>query len=569
MSQIVNETIKSLKKRIIAAIDIAKSEKALPEIDIPEFVIEVPANKNNGDFSTNVAMISAKAFKMAPSKIAELITQNLDLTGSLFDHFEIAGVGFINFFLSDRFYVDILNDVLEKGDNYGHSDFGKNKRVMVEFVSANPTGPMHMGNARGGALGDCLASVLEACGYDVHREFYVNDAGNQIDKFAMSLDIRYQQLFESGFNIALPEDSYHGEDIIDLAREFALINGDKYLNVDEKIRRKTLVNFALPKNIEKMKSDLTKYRIVYDEWFYESSLHKSGEITEVIKILKNRGLTYEADGALWYKAKNRGLEKDEVLVRRNGTFTYFIVDVAYHYNKFVKRKFDLCIDLLGADHHGHVQRMKNIMYDIGIDGSKLDVLLFQLVRLVKDNEVVKMSKRTGRAIQLSDLLDEVPVDAARFIFNMKEANSQMDFDLDMAKKQDSQNPVYYVQYAHARICSILRALKKDGITPRKCTIDELLALTSPEEKELIRYLSNYTNELIEAAKNYDPARITRYVVDLATYFHKFYTVCHVRSDNESLMMARLSLCIAVKTVIKNILTMFKISVPEIMASVDE
>ena len=564
MSEIVIDTINILKDKINDAISKAMSENLLPSGEVVNFVVEVPADKSHGNFSTNVAMVCAKNFRMAPIKIAHIIAEHIDLTDTLVAKAEVAAPGFINFFLSEKFFAEVVKDVLEKGDNYGKSNYGNGKKVMVEFVSANPTGPMHMGNARGGALGDCLASVLETAGFNVYREFYINDAGNQIDKFAMSLDIRYQQIFMGEDYISLPEDSYHGEDILDLAKEFAEKCGGKYISCDEKTRRKVLVDFTLPRNIEKMQNDLKKYRINYDNWFHESDLHKNGEIKNVINLLAEKGLTYESDGALWYKATAVGLEKDEVLIRKNGTPTYFISDIAYHYNKFVKRNFDICIDLWGADHHGHVARVKKTMAVLGIDEKRLDVLLFQLVRLVKDGNVVRMSKRTGKAIQLADLLDEVPIDSARFLFNMREANSQMDFDLDLAKKQDSQNPVYYVQYAHARICSILKNLEKENIKIRNCSPEKLLLLSSGEEKELINHLSKYTSEIIDAAKYYDPAKITRYVIELATLFHKFYNSHRVKNENENLMQARITLCIAVKIVIKNILTMFKINTPESM-----
>ena len=546
---------------------VAKAVKsgALPCVDEPsKFTVEVPADNKNGDFSTNIAMVNAKKFKMAPQQIAKVFCDNLSLEGTFFERVEIAGPGFINFFLAKEFYAAIIGDILALGENYGRSDFGQGKKVMVEFVSANPTGPMHMGNARGGALGDCLAAVLDAAGYDVAREFYINDAGNQIEKFGLSLETRYLQLLEGEEKHPLPEDSYHGEDIKDLASEFILLNGDSYLNVDPAIRQKALIDFALPKNINKMKADLAKYNITFDRWFHESDLHNNGEIRETIELLQARGMTYELDGAVWYKATEFGAEKDEVLVRKNGNPTYFAADIAYHRNKFVKRGFELCIDIWGADHHGHVARMKGSMDAIGLDGSKLDVVLMQLVKLVKDGQIVRMSKRTGKAIQLADLLDEVSVDAARFIFNMREANSQMDFDLDLAVKEDAQNPVYYVQYAHARICSILKALEKENIKPRECSSEELSLLSSGEEKDLIRHLAMYTSEIIEASKSYDPTRITRYVITLATLFHKFYNACRVKCDDESLMFARISLCLCVKTIISNILTMFKISVPESM-----
>ena len=564
MSKIVLQATSELKNAILRAVEKAQAGGDLPQGEMPPFSIEVPADRSHGDWATNAAMVSAKAFHLAPRKIAQLITEHIVLEGTFFDRFEIAGPGFINFFLNQRFYSEVLKDIMRCGASYGRSDYGKKAKIMVEFVSANPTGPMHMGNARGGALGDCLAAVLDAAGYDVWREFYVNDAGNQIEKFGNSLSARYLQIFKGEDAVEFPEDGYQGEDIRDRAAEFAKENGDKYVDTDPAVRQKALVDFALPKNIEKMKSDLKKYGIVYDEWFLESRLHNNGELEETIRILKDKGLTYEKDGALWYRATDFGAEKDEVLVRQNGNPTYFAADIAYHRNKFEKRGFERCIDVWGADHHGHVARMKGAMNAVGLDGGKLDVVLIQLVRLVKGGEVVRMSKRTGKAIQLADLLDEVPVDAARFYFIMREANSQMDFDLDLAVQQDSQNPVYYVQYARARICSIFKALAAEGIFPRDCTDEELALLTEPEEIELIRHLSAYTGEIVAAAQDYDPARITRYVITLATLFHKFYNACRVKGDDESLTAARLCLCSATSTVICNVLSMFKISAPESM-----
>jgi len=564
MSKIVLQATSELKNAILRAVEKAQAGGDLPHGEMPPFSIEVPADRSHGDWATNAAMVSAKAFHLAPRKIAQLITEHIVLEGTFFDRFEIAGPGFINFFLNQRFYSEVLKDIMRCGASYGRSDYGKKGKIMVEFVSANPTGPMHMGNARGGALGDCLAAVLDAAGYDVWREFYVNDAGNQIEKFGNSLSARYLQIFKGEDAVEFPEDGYQGEDIRDRAAEFAKENGDKYVDADPAVRQKALVDFALPKNIEKMKSDLKKYGIVYDEWFLESRLHNDGELAETIRILKEKGLTYEKDGALWYRATDFGAEKDEVLVRQNGNPTYFAADIAYHRNKFEKRGFERCIDVWGADHHGHVARMKGAMNAVGLDGGKLDVVLIQLVRLVKGGEVVRMSKRTGKAIQLADLLDEVPVDAARFYFIMREANSQMDFDLDLAVQQDSQNPVYYVQYARARICSIFKALAAEGISPRDCTDEELALLTEPEEIELIRHLSAYTGEIVAAAQDYDPARITRYVITLATLFHKFYNACRVKGDDESLTAARLCLCSATSTVICNVLSMFKISAPESM-----
>ena len=562
MSKAVSIAREQVSAAVRSALEKAMDAGTLAKAEIPAFTVERPADRTHGDFATNAAMVSARAFRTAPQKIAAAVLENLDLAGTYFTKAETAGPGFMNFFLSPAFYADVLQDVLASGENYGRSDYGKKRRVMVEFVSANPTGPMHMGNARGGALGDCLAAVLDAAGYDVWREFYVNDAGNQLDKFGLSLSIRYQQLFAEN-PPELPEDSYHGEDILDLAKEYAAEHGDALMRVSEEERRTALVGFGLPRNIAKMQADMEKYRVHYDRWFLESDLHKDGEVMAVVDYLRDRGLTYEKDGAVWYKATEFGGEKDEVLVRANGNPTYFTADIAYHKNKF-DRGFDLLIDIWGSDHHGHVARMKGAMDAIGEDSDKLQIILMQFVRLMRDGEIVRMSKRTGKAIQLGDLLDEVPVDSARFLFNMREANSLLDFDLDLAVKQDAQNPVYYVQYAHARICSILRALEADGITPRDCTAEELAQLTAPEEVDLIRHIAEYTDEIVAAAKDYDPVRITRYVIELATKFHKFYNACRVKGEAEGLMQARLTLCRATAVVLRNVLTMFNITVPTSM-----
>ena len=578
MSKTSAQAVSQLRDAINKAFTKAMTEGLLPEAEIPEFIIEAPANRANGDLASNAAMLGARVFRMAPMKIAQALVDKIDLEGTLFVRCEAAGAGFLNFFFKPEYFAQVVNEIEEKGAHYGNSDFGQGKKYMVEFVSANPTGPMHMGNARGGALGDCLAAVLQKAGYDVYREFYVNDAGNQIEKFANSLEARYLQIYIPGTEF--PEDGYQGGDITDLAKEFADIHGDKFLNEESDTRRKALVDFALPKNIAKMQADMKKYRIEYDKWFFESELHNSGKVKEVIDILTDKGLTYEKEGALWYKNievltekyKEQGktqeeidkLElKDDVLIRANGNPTYFAADIAYHKNKF-DRGFDTCINIWGADHHGHVMRMKGAMDAIGYNGDKLDIVLMQLVKLMQGGEIVRMSKRTGKAIQLSDLLDEVPVDSTRFMFNTREANTQMDFDLDLAVTQDNQNPVYYVQYAHARICSIFRNLEADGITKRECSLAELELLKEAEELELIHHLAAYTDEIVASAQNYDPTRITRYVTTLATLFHKFYNAHRVKCGEESLTQARLALCSAVRAVIKNVLDMFAVTCPEKM-----
>ena len=581
MSKVVNIAEKQIIDSVTSALKANMADGTFIEAEIPAFKTEIPADRNNGDYSANAAFMLSKALRMPPRKIAEEIQNKIDLNNTYFEKCEIAGPGFINFFLKNEFYADVLSDIDALGDDYGKSDFGKGKKINVEFVSANPTGPMHMGNARGGALGDCLAAVLDWAGYEVSREFYVNDAGNQIDKFGLSLDVRYQQLLLGEDAIELPEDSYHGDDIKVRAQEFIDVYGDKYLKESEETRRKALVEFALPKNIETMKAAMEKYRIDYDLWFSELSLHNGGELQETIDILKKNGHTYEKDGALWYKNKEIQTEilkkqgksdedieklelKDDVLIRQNGNPTYFAADIAYHRNKLLKRGFDKAIDVWGADHHGHVARMKGAMEAVGIDGDRLDVVLMQLVNLMKDGQAVKMSKRTGKAITLVDLLDEVPIDAVRFLFNMREAGSAMDFDLGLAVEQSNQNPVYYCQYAHARICSILRKLENEGVKVRKPSKDELMLLSSPEEKDLISHLAALTGVIVLAANTYDPAKITHYAGELATKFHRFYNAQRVMTDDESVMQARIFLCNCVRNTMKNVLSMLKIQAPESM-----
>ena len=578
MSKTNRNVYENLRKNLTAAVKASMDAGLLPAGEIPDFVLEEPADRSHGDIASNIAMAGARIFRTAPRSAAQIILDHLDLSGTFIERCEIAGPGFINFFLSMNYFASVLKDIEMEGDRYGESDFGKGEKVMVEFVSANPTGPMHLGNARGGALGDCLAAVMDKAGYDVSREFYVNDAGNQIEKFANSLEARYLQFYDSG--VPFPEDGYQGEDITERAKEFADIHGDAYVTADSAARKNALVNYALPLNIERMQRDMAKYKIHFDRWFMESDLHQSGAVKAVVDLLTEKGLTYELDGAVWYKNKDICTDillkegksqdyidklelKDDVLIRKNGNPTYFAADIAYHKDKF-DRGYEKLIDVWGADHHGHVMRLKGAMDAIGYDGSKLDILLMQLVRLMRDGKPVKMSKRTGKAIQLADLLEEVPVDSARFIFNTREANTQMDFDLDMAVQQDNQNPVYYVQYAHARICSILRNIESGGIAIRPCSEDELCLLTAPEERDLIHLLSGFDKEIIAAARDYDPTKVTKYVTNVATGFHRFYNACRVKCEDESLMQARLTLCAAVKTVIKNTLDMFNITCPERM-----
>lgn len=586
MSDYVKIASEELKQLILSSLGRLVGAEKIPAEPLPPFRIEVPADKSHGDFAVNVAMVSAKALKMPPRKIAELVCQELDLEGSYFDKVEIAGPGFINFFLNQKWFSSVVDNVITEKDKFGRTNLGSGKRVLVEFVSANPTGPMHIGNARGGAIGDCLASVLDWAGYDVQREFYINDAGNQVEKFGNSLELRYLQLFapdrqdilksfaektstiedfcqciyNDDTNFPMPEDVYKGVDIIIHAKNFADIHGDKFVTMDEQARKDALVEYALPLNIQGLERDLKKYRITYDNWFRESTLHNDGSVAQVIKKLKDLGYTYEQDGATWFKASEFGAEKDFVIVRANGIPTYVVPDIAYHYNKLVTRGFDKAIDVLGADHHGYVPRLKAALKALGVDTNKLDAVIMQMVRLVRNGETVKISKRSGKAITLVTLLEDIPIDSARFFFNLREANSHFEFDLDLAIEQTSQNPVFYVQYAHARICSIINNIGNVDISNANLDL-----LTQPQERELIRYISSFPNEIDMSAIHYDPARITKYTIDLATKFHKFYDACSVKNaETQELMVARLVLCKAVNQVIENALGMLKVTCPDKM-----
>ena len=544
--------------------------------------VEIPKDVSHGDYASSFAMAGAKAMRMAPRAIAQIICDNLTLEGSFFQKVEIAGPGFLNFTLGPKWYGQIMADVEDEGERYGQSDIGHGEKVMVEFVSANPTGPMHMGNARGGVLGDTLANVLSLAGYDVWKEFYVNDAGNQIHKFAVSIDARYHQLILGEENFPFPEDGYHGDDIKELAQAFRDKEGEGWLDKPEADRQEAMAQFGLSVNIPKMKSDLLRYKIEYDQWFLESDLHSSGYVAETVGMLTEKGWTYEKDGALWlnttqllkekYMREGKTQEqvdkldlKDDVLRRANGFYTYFAADIAYHRNKLEVRKFDKAVDVWGADHHGHVARLQAALDGLGLDGShRLVVVLMQLVNLLQDGQPVRMSKRSGKAIALHDLLDEISVDAARYFFNSRSSTSPLDFDLDLAVREDSDNPVYYVQYAHARICSMVRKMAEEGVAvPAAAAVDPTL-LTEPEEKALLKALSELPEEIRLAARDYDPSRINRYLVELAGSFHRFYNTCRCMVDNAALRDARLKLADTTRAVIADGLQLLGVSAPEKM-----
>lgn len=575
--QQVKETVMNALGRLVA-------EGKIEAVPLPAFNVERPADVSHGDFSCNAAMASAKALKNNPRAIGQMIADAAILDGTVFEKIEVAGPGFLNFFISPVWFNETVGEVISSGSDYGKTELGKGKRVLVEFVSANPTGPMHIGNARGGALGDSLSSVLQFAGYDVEREFYVNDAGNQIEKFGKSLSIRYMQIadgnkadviasfgdddvcrkiFEDEENFPMPEDVYKGVDIIEHAYNFYKINGDKFVSADEESRKSALVEYALPLNIDGLEKDLKKYRIVYDTWFRESSLHKSGAVKQIVDMLTEKGQTYENDGAIWFKASDFGDDQDRVLVRANGIPTYFVPDIAYHYNKLVTRGFDKAIDILGADHHGYIARMKAALTALGVDANKLDIVIMQMVMLVRNGETVKLSKRSGKAITLSTLLDEVPIDAARFFFNLRDPNTHLEFDLELAIEESSNNPVFYVQYAHARICSILRRMEEDGTGYKNIPLTEL-NFNHPAELALIRHIAALPNCINEAAKDYNPSKITKYLCDLAQLFHKFYDNCKIKGEEENILQSRLSLCVATKTVFKNLLDLLKVDAPEKM-----
>lgn len=563
---IFDEMKTKITDKVVCAFNTAveSGELSGENVDITEKVkLEVPKDKSHGDFACNLAMMLAKPLRCAPRAIAEAIVSHLGEDEDIAKA-EVAGAGFINFYLTPNWLYRVMEDIESRGTDYGKIDLGKGKRVMVEFVSANPTGPMHMGNARGGALGDCLASVLEYAGYDVTREFYVNDAGNQIEKFANSLNARYIQELKGEDAIEFPEDGYHGDDIREHAKAFIKLYGDKHLNVSEEERKAALVDYALEKNVTALREDLEKYRIVYDVWFRESKLHKDGEVMAAIDRLRDNGFTYEEDGALWLNCEKMGLEKNEVLIRKNGIPTYFAADIAYHINKLETRGYDLAINIWGADHHGHVARMKKALEAVGIDSSRLTVVLMQLVRLMQDGKVVRMSKRTGKAITLSDLLEDISVDAARFFFNMRSAGSHLDFDLTLAAQQSNDNPVYYVQYAYARICSILRLLGEDGVSVKNYSEINPSLLKEESELNLLKKLGDLPDEIRMSAESLEPARITRYIMELATDFHSFYNSCRVKNEDAELMAARLKLVDSVRIVMKGLLGMLKITAPERM-----
>ena len=555
---IIEETQSALRQGVAAACTQAMAAGTLPEAELPDFVIETPKDEKNGDFSTNLAMQLTRILRQNPRKIAEAIVGGIDLPG-LVERVEIAGPGFINFYLVPGWLNRVLPAIQEDDADYGKSNAGGGERVQVEFVSANPTGLLHMGNARGGALGDTLAAVLNEAGYVCDKEYYINDAGNQVENLGKSVEARYFELLGRD-DYQIPEDGYHGKDIIATAQRLLDEKGESLVDLPEAERRELMKNYALKEKVAGIRGSLENFGVVFDNWFSEQSLHDAGSVHEVVDILREKGYVYEKDGAQWLRATDWGEEKDEVLVRSNGTPTYFAADIAYHRDKF-ERGYKRLINIWGADHHGHVARLKGAMTALGYDGDDITVILMQLVRLYRGGEIVKMSKRSGKYVTLDELIEEVGKEAARFFFIMRSPDSALDFDLDLAKAESSDNPVYYVQYAHARICSILSVAGVD--TPKAADVD-LSLLTEENERVLIRKLAEWPQEVADAARELAPYHLAYYAKELANAFHSFYNSCKVLTDDAALRDARLALVDCTRITLRNVLTLLGLSAPERM-----
>ena len=553
---IIENVKNEIKEEISSALGRLKEKGILVFNHEPEYTLEVPRERSHGDFATNIAMLLTKETKKNPREIAAELTGELDISRTKIDSIQIAGPGFINFYLKEDWLQDVVPLAIEQGDNYGRSNYGSGQKVMLEFVSANPTGLLHMGNARGAALGDSLAKIMDFAGYDVKKEFYINDAGNQIENFGKSLEARYFQLL--GRDYPFPEEGYHGEDIKDTVQRIIEVYGESLL--DDEDRTQKLIDMALKEKLTAIRKDLQNFGVEYDNWYSEKSLHESGKIEDTIAFLREKGLVYENEGALWLKTTEFGEEKDEVIQRSNGIPTYFAADIAYHKDKFM-RGFDLLINIWGADHHGQVARMKGAMQAMGYDPEKLQIIIMQLVRLFRGKDIVRMSKRTGKYITLNELVEEVGKDAARYFFAMRSPDSHLDFDLELAKAESSDNPVYYVQYGHARICSIIKAAGKNNFD---CKPESLKLLKTDEEIALIRKIADFPEEVRLAAKNMEPHRLANYAHDLEGLFHGFYNNCKVIGSEPELMEARLALVYATKITLRNILILLGVDAPERM-----
>ena len=546
-----------LTEAILKTAKAAITAGVVKEGTLPEVLLEVPPKKEFGDFATNFAMQSARALRCNPRVLAQYITENLDCP--YVQKAEIAGPGFINFYLDPGWVYDMLAQIVEAGENYGNLPKASDEKIQLEYVSANPTGPLHVGHGRGAAVGSALANLLKAAGYDVEQEYYINDAGNQMNNLARSVNARYLELL--GQPCVFPEDGYHGHDIIDAAQRIINKYGDRFLQMEEAERLEEFKTIAYVEKLAALKEDLERFNVRYDVWFSEKTLHEGNKIKEACDQLLAKGYMYEKDGALWLKSTAFGDDKDRVVIRDNGVPTYFAADIAYHANKF-GRGFDRVINLWGADHHGYIARMKAAMQCMGYRPEQLEILILQMVRLLRDGQEVKMSKRTGQSVTLNELIDEVGADAARFFFVMRSIDSQLDFDLDLAKKKSNDNPVFYVQYAHARICSIMRQVAEAGITVQGKGNYKLL--TEPVEVDLIKKLGKYPEMLGSAAKERAVQHVAHYVYDLAGLFHSAYNQCRILGVNPELQQARLAMVMAVGHVVRHALSILGVSAPEKM-----
>ncbi len=555
---IVEQVQTRLKEEIKAAV--LKAGLAT-EDQMPDVILELPKDKTHGDYSTNMAMRLTKIAKKAPKQVAEALIENFDQTKASIEKIEIAGPGFINFYMNNAYLTELIPAILEAGDQYGESDFGQGEKIQVEFVSANPTGDLHLGHARGAAVGDSLCNLLAKAGYDVSREYYINDAGNQINNLAVSIEARYFQAL--GMDKEMPADGYHGEDIIGIGKKLAEEFGDKYVHVDEKERYDFFREYGLKYEMSKLKQDLENFRVGFDVWYSETSLYQDGKIDAALAVLKENGHIYEEDGATWFRSTELGDDKDRVLIKQDGSYTYLTPDIAYHRNK-LERGFETLINIWGADHHGYIPRMKAAIEALGYNRDQLEVEIIQLVHLYKNGEKMKMSKRTGKAVTMRDLIDEVGLDATRYFFAMRSADTHMDFDLDLAVSQSNDNPVYYAQYAHARICSILRSGEEQGHRALKMSMISS-AISSEKEIELLKKLGEFPQAIAEAAEKRMPHRITNYIFDLASTFHSFYNANKVLdTDHLNRSKARLALVKSVQITLKNALALIGVSAPEKM-----
>ncbi|GLO67699.1 MULTISPECIES: arginine--tRNA ligase [Oceanobacillus] len=554
---VLEQTEQKLKEQIHQAVinaDLATEDQ------IPDIILEKPKDKAHGDFATNIAMQLARIAKKAPRQIADDIVENLNKSEASVEKVEIAGPGFINFFMKQDFLGEVIETVLSAGDNYGKSTGGNGEKVQVEFVSVNPTGDLHLGHARNAAFGDVLCNVFAAAGYEVEREYYINDAGNQINNLGLSVEARYLQ--EIGKDVDMPEDGYRGQAIIDIAKELVKEDGEKWADKDHEERLDFFKEYGLRASLRNIESDLKDFRVEFDHWFSERSLFKDGQIDDTLAVLDDGGYTFEKDGALWFKTTEFGDDKDRVLIKGDGNYTYLTPDIAYHKNK-LDRGFDRIINVWGSDHHGYIPRMRAALQALGYPVEKFDVKIIQMVNLFEAGEKVKMSKRTGKAVSLRELMDEVGIDAVRYYFVARSNDSQLDFDMDLAKSQSNDNPVYYVQYAHARICTMLSQAKSKGFNT-EAEYDASL-LTAEKELDLLKKIGELPQMIVDAADKHTPHKVTQYIFELATLLHSFYNAEKVLdANNEARTHARIALMKAVRQTLANAMTIIGISAPEKM-----